>query len=73
MEKVDEDIEELEIRSLRDEEAHVEQERLVVLPEVLPLAWLTYLAWLTHWLTWLAGLHFVKTPMSACAITYKWT
>ena len=76
MEKVDEDIEELEIRSVRDEEAHVEQERLIVLPEVLPLAWLTYLAWLTHWLTWLAwlaGLHFVKTPMSACAITYKWT
>ena len=73
MEKVDEDIEELEIRSLRDEEAHVEQERLVVLPEVLPLAWLAYLAWLARWLAWLAGLDFVKTPMSACAITYKWT
>ena len=28
MEKVDEDIEELEIRSVRDEEAHVEQERI---------------------------------------------
>lgn len=38
MEKIDEDIEELEIRSVRDEEAHVEQERLIVLPEVLPLA-----------------------------------
>ena len=48
MEKVDEDIEELEIRSVRDEEAHVEQERLVVLPEVLPLAWLAYLAWLAR-------------------------
>lgn len=38
MEKIDEDIEELEIRSVRDEEAPVEQEHLVVLPEVLPLA-----------------------------------
>ena len=36
MEKIDEDIEELEIRSVRDEEAHVKQERLIVLPEVLP-------------------------------------
>lgn len=37
MEKIDEDIEELEIRSVREEEARVKQERLIVLPEVLPL------------------------------------
>ena len=36
MEKIDEDIEELEIGSVRYEEAHVEQERHFVLPEVLP-------------------------------------
>lgn len=64
MEKIDEDIEELEIGSVRDEEAHVEQERLIVLLEVLPHD--------SHALHgWLTGSHFVKTPMSACAITYK--
>ena len=69
MEKIDEDIEELEIGSVRDEEAHVEQERLIVLPEVLP-----HDSHDSHALHgWLAGMHFVKTPMSACAITYKWT
>ena len=66
MEKIDEDIEELEIGSVHDEEAHVEQEHLIVLPEVLPHD--------SHALHgWLAGSHFVKSPMSACAITYKWT
>ena len=67
MEKIDEDIEELEIGSVRDEEAHVEQERLIVLPEVLPHD--SHDSHALH--CWLAGSHFVKTPMSACAITYK--
>ena len=44
MEKIDEDIEELEIRSVCDEEAHVKQERLIVLPEVLPHdSWVRYI------------------------------
>lgn len=63
MEKIDEDIEELEIGSVRDEEAHVEQERLIVLPQDLHDSHALH--------GWLAGMHFVKTPMSACAITYK--
>ena len=50
MEKIDEEIEEHEIRSVRDEEAHVEQERLVVLPEVLP-----HDSHASH--GWLAGSH----------------
>ena len=65
MEKIEEDIEELEIGSVRYEEAHVEQERHIVLPEVLPHDSHASLA------RWLAGSDFVKTPMSACAITYK--
>ena len=53
MEKIDEDIEELEIRSVRDEEAHVEQERLVVLPEMLPHD--SHDSHASH--GWLAGSH----------------
>ena len=72
MEKIDEDIEELEIGSVRDEEAHVEQECHIVLLEVLPHdSHDSHDSHASH--GWLAGSHFVKTPMSACAITYKWT
>ena len=53
MEKIDEEIEEHEIRSVRDEEAHVEQERLVVLPEVLPHD--SHDSHASH--GWLAGSH----------------
>lgn len=56
MEKIDEDIKELETRSVRDDKPHIEQECLFVLPEGL-----SHDSHASHGC--LAASHFVKTHL----------